>query len=521
MTFYRVFIPKGETVRPLGVPTLSWRIYQRMFATPLMIFTQQWIPAEFHGYIPRRGTGTAWRSILLNVIPSRNIYEIDFKQFFPSIPPKDLMWTMAQEMYFPAHVCLFFYNMNVSTAILPKKSPIFEINWNPEQKKSMWEHKIKLEMKARPVPKHFGDPVVNLPKDFDNRKGVSPFLDFLLVDFVLSLQHLIIDLGLLSLLIIFPLYLALAVYVVLSRIMSPPKLVPYFLIETEFTAPPPSLGTTSLVEMLLEADDYIWSCVLGLPSSFYAAAVRLFEALGRLLSATWELINRADAAVQTLPLHGFIVLPLVGIIVSHVIFWSELVLLLPIILAIFVLVLFPLVTLVPLDWLFGGRESFNFKGRARPPFKTRRGKRQRFIRFLRSRERRGYREHYVRLVFRYAPNGDLGSVIGSTAGVLPNFRRVLPGEYLKPWTMVGLPQGAPLSPYLSILYLANCLENYATLEPGVKFLFYADDGIFYSDDLAALERYLAKVFPTAETYVPGSKDNFPSRGIFINRDKSG
>jgi len=38
-----------------------------------------------HGFIPGRGTLTAWIEIVRKVIKSRFIFETDLKQFFPSI----------------------------------------------------------------------------------------------------------------------------------------------------------------------------------------------------------------------------------------------------------------------------------------------------------------------------------------------------------------------------------------------------------------------------------------------------
>lgn len=60
LKFFRIYIPKGEdSHRPLGVPVLAWRIFQKMWLPPLFIFTQSSLPENFHGYIPHRGCGTA------------------------------------------------------------------------------------------------------------------------------------------------------------------------------------------------------------------------------------------------------------------------------------------------------------------------------------------------------------------------------------------------------------------------------------------------------------------------------
>lgn len=83
--YHRTYLPKGSTYRPLGVPTLAWRVYLAMWLIPINGFYPP--DKEQHGFVPGRGTLTAWRSLAKNVLPSRNIYEIDFKGFFPSITP--------------------------------------------------------------------------------------------------------------------------------------------------------------------------------------------------------------------------------------------------------------------------------------------------------------------------------------------------------------------------------------------------------------------------------------------------
>lgn len=102
---YRAYLPKGETYRPLGVPTLAWRINTSLWLLPLNGFLA--IPEYQHGFIPGRGTLTAWRQVLLQVIPSRNIYEVDFKQFFPSINAS-LMAALLVHKELPRELSHFF-----------------------------------------------------------------------------------------------------------------------------------------------------------------------------------------------------------------------------------------------------------------------------------------------------------------------------------------------------------------------------------------------------------------------------
>jgi hypothetical protein len=84
LLYHRTYIPKGtSSFRPLGVPTMSWRVYLNMLLHPLVMFTK--LDNGQHGFRPGLGTLTAWKDILLGVIGSPNIYEFDLKQCFPSI----------------------------------------------------------------------------------------------------------------------------------------------------------------------------------------------------------------------------------------------------------------------------------------------------------------------------------------------------------------------------------------------------------------------------------------------------
>lgn len=87
----RVYIPKDKQLdkwRPLGVPMLAWRIWLSMLNTILVIYLEKWWHPNQHGYYPGKGVMSAWEDITRNVLLAENIYEFDFKQFFPTVKIK-------------------------------------------------------------------------------------------------------------------------------------------------------------------------------------------------------------------------------------------------------------------------------------------------------------------------------------------------------------------------------------------------------------------------------------------------
>lgn len=149
LKFFRIYIPKGESShRPLGVPTLAWRIFQKMWLPPLLVFTSDMLPDNFHGYIPQRGTGTAWREILKTVIHKQNIYEVDFKQFFPSVDSDFLLSFMLKKWNITLPVAIYLYQLNQSLPIfLESKSHDLihgEVRFTPAHQVSLIENQAKI-----------------------------------------------------------------------------------------------------------------------------------------------------------------------------------------------------------------------------------------------------------------------------------------------------------------------------------------------------------------------------------------
>lgn len=110
LKFHRTYIPKGDTVRPLGVPSLAWRIYLNMLLHPLVSFVK--ISPHQHGFQPFKGTNSAWKDILLEGINANDIFEFDLKQFFPSVSLPLASRILSESLGMPEHVARFYEGLN-------------------------------------------------------------------------------------------------------------------------------------------------------------------------------------------------------------------------------------------------------------------------------------------------------------------------------------------------------------------------------------------------------------------------
>ena len=124
LIYKRVYIPKGETYRPLGVPSPEWRLVLHMFNNMMTIFLKDQIPSNFHGFVPNKGTLTAWRE-LSKMINMKYIYEFDLKQFFPSVPVNEVTKKLLN-LGIPKTTVYWLENLNRCNPELPNKHHLDE-----------------------------------------------------------------------------------------------------------------------------------------------------------------------------------------------------------------------------------------------------------------------------------------------------------------------------------------------------------------------------------------------------------
>jgi hypothetical protein len=127
MDFSRVYIPKGEKGwRPLGVPTIEWRLYLHMYSNFLTLYLQPKLHKNQHGFFPNKGTLTAWKQIFTDELYKYPwIQEWDFKGYFDSIHSNRITEELLR-MKVPKDVAYFLENINRSNPKLPEEKLLDE-----------------------------------------------------------------------------------------------------------------------------------------------------------------------------------------------------------------------------------------------------------------------------------------------------------------------------------------------------------------------------------------------------------
>jgi len=125
LEYKRVYIPKGDSFRPLGVPTPAWRLVTHMFSNFLYIFVESYVLPSQHGFIPGKGTLTAWKEIVDKVLDSPWIYECDLEQFFPSVHSNEISKVLI-ELDMPKRWVYWLQNLNICQPELPEELKLDE-----------------------------------------------------------------------------------------------------------------------------------------------------------------------------------------------------------------------------------------------------------------------------------------------------------------------------------------------------------------------------------------------------------
>lgn len=123
--FSRAYIPKGESWRPLGVPTPAWRVYLHMYNNLLVEWRNVTEPGNQHAYLPGKGILTAWQD-LTAMLNKPNIYEADFIGFFNNVTHVGIEHVLYNKLKLPFHQSEFVLRLNESLVKLQEVDKVPE-----------------------------------------------------------------------------------------------------------------------------------------------------------------------------------------------------------------------------------------------------------------------------------------------------------------------------------------------------------------------------------------------------------
>lgn len=147
LLFKRTYIPKkSDQWRPLGVPSLEWRIVLHMWNNMIQIMMQKHILDSQHGFIPGRGTLSAWREVISKVMNARYVYECDLKGFFDNVNVTTIT-DILEKAGTPKRVVYYIENINRNTPKLQDKDLTDESIHRDKEKTYKW---LKSEMTETP-----------------------------------------------------------------------------------------------------------------------------------------------------------------------------------------------------------------------------------------------------------------------------------------------------------------------------------------------------------------------------------
>jgi len=140
--YYRVYLKEPNKVRPLGVPTLAWRVYLHMYNNLIVQWRLVSEGEKQHAYLPRRGVITAWERLIDRLTNAPNIYEADYQGFFNNITHRAIaeeLWKMG----LPKYEIEIAMKLNKSLPILQNEDLIME-----PDREVIWEGEDELNLQA-------------------------------------------------------------------------------------------------------------------------------------------------------------------------------------------------------------------------------------------------------------------------------------------------------------------------------------------------------------------------------------
>jgi len=137
--YRRVYLEEPNKIRPLGVPSVPWRIYLHMYNNLLTQWRLVTESKSQHAYLPGRGTMTAWNE-LVKLLDSPNIYEADYTGFFDNISHNGLRYVLTTRLGIPSNELEFIMRLNSSVVKLPAEKLLFEPDVGKTHIDRLWDY---------------------------------------------------------------------------------------------------------------------------------------------------------------------------------------------------------------------------------------------------------------------------------------------------------------------------------------------------------------------------------------------